>query len=193
MAYWIYENKIVKSCRIHEGSCGFCNDGRGRRSAAIGDSSKWHGPFNSIESAKLFGSYLPVKPLPHACCDASALASVAGGPAASGYKRFEIPNVDESTLTLEELFHRRMLQIYTSMRDDLGYSPKRFLTSVRRHGGVEHAKRSLRRSVAMQTGLQKLKDEGKRWTSMEAHVIAPEFAALFNQWEIEEAKRRLNS
>jgi len=77
------------------------------------------------------------------------------------------------------------------MRDDLNYKPTRFLNSVKRHGGVEHAKRSLRRNATAQEGLQKLKDLGRAWQTMEAHIIDPQFQSLFTSWEIQEARRRL--
>jgi hypothetical protein len=94
-------------------------------------------------------------------------------------------------LRLDELFDRRMKQIYVTLRDETGYAATRFLTAVHRHGGVEHAKRSLRRSVSMQSGFEKLKSEGRLHQTMEAHVADPKFRTLFTPSEIAEAHRRL--
>jgi len=102
-----------------------------------------------------------------------------------------LPEIDESLLPLPELFHYRMLQIYVTIRDELDYCPRRLLQSGERHVGLEHAKRSLRRQASMQQVLKKLKDEGRKWQTMEAHIIDPQFAPLFAAWEIAEAKRRL--
>ncbi len=114
-------------------------------------------------------------------------------PAYSAYKRFEVPPADESTLSLEDLFTRRLLQLYVILRDQGGYSAKRFLTSVRKNGGVKHVKTSLRKQVKDQKGFEILKQLDMLGQSMEAHVIDVQFQSLFTPSELAEARRRLTS
>ena len=107
------------------------------------------------------------------------------------YQRFQVPAAAEANLSLEDLFTRRLQQLYVILRDQGGYSAKRFLTSVNKNGGVEHAKRSLRRQVELQAGFDMLRQLEMLDQSMEAHVINPQFQSLFTAAEIAEARRRL--
>jgi hypothetical protein len=54
MAYWIYENWTAESkAVIHQGTCGYCNDGRGCHANPLGNrNGKWHGPFLTYEEAE---------------------------------------------------------------------------------------------------------------------------------------------
>ncbi len=200
MTYWVYEDLPTNHAKVHEASCGFCRDGLGTKRVKVHpNETKWHGPYGSIELAKAAADGTGRRDVGYCrgCLRPPASHRVGENPkksaASSGYKRFEVPDVDESKLSLDEVFHRRMQMIYVSMRDQLGYSARRFLTSVNRHGGVEHAKRALRRPVQMQTGLARLRDEGKLGESMEAHVCDPQFASLFTPSEIAEARQRLDA
>jgi hypothetical protein len=188
--FWVYEDLATNRARVHEESCGFCNNGAGKgRKKIHPNETKWHGPFGSLELAKMAADGTGRRDVAvHSCCELQQ-----GRAKSSPTKRFSLPDVDESSLGLPDLFHRRMLEIYIRMRDEIGYNAVRFLGSVRRHGGVEHAKRSLRRPVAMQSGLQRLCDEGRLGESMEAHVCEPKFASLFTPNEISEARRRLQA
>jgi len=197
MPYWIYEDYPTNYCTIHDARCGYCNHGAGRsKGKATQTTSKWHGPYGELAHATAAAAILGRPSRTHACrqqsiehtAPAKPLESVAVFP----YMRFQIEPIDESTLSLPDLFHRRMLQIYVSLRDEIGYSATRFLTSVRRHGGVQHAKRSLQRPIQMQAGFEKLREEGRLHQTMEAHVCDPKFRELFSAEEIAEARRRLS-
>ena len=186
MAFWVYENVIVSQVTVHDGVCGSCNHGKGVRDNRAVASNLWHGPFGSEDGATSFAASRNRSIKVHKCCSHPTAAS-----GSQTYRRFEVPVEDESQLDLASIFHRRMLEIYTTMRDELDYKPVRFLQSVRRHGGVEHAKRSLRREASTQAGLQRLKDEGRKMQTMESYVIDLQFAPLFTDWEIAEARKRL--
>lgn len=186
MRYWVYENSPTNRVTVHASECGFCNDGKGRKPDKIVKENIWHGPFEDELSATLFARRTGRPHAVHRCCTHPTPPTKSGS-----VQRFQLPVVDESTMSPADLFHHRMLEIYVRLRDEIGYSAIRFLRSVREHGGVEHAKRALRRPVAMQTGLQRLKDEGYAGLSMESYVIEPQFASLFTEWEICEARKRL--
>lgn len=48
---WTAENKAV----LHEGSCKYCNHGKGCHKNIRGDKNgKWHGPFNSVEDVERY-------------------------------------------------------------------------------------------------------------------------------------------
>jgi hypothetical protein len=189
MGFWVYEDAITNHATVHEAGCGFCNDGKGTRRANKADvSMKWNGPFELLNSAVEFASSLNRNVKVHTCCGASRSES-----ASQGFKKFQIEDLDESAMSLEEIFHRRMLQIYVRLRDETGYVAIRFLGAVRRHGGVEYAKQALRRPVNMQGGFHMLREEGRLDMSMEHFVSQPEFSALFTEREIMEARRRLSS
>lgn len=52
MAFWVYSNWVHKYAKVHDGACGYCNDGRGihdRGSDAV--ASEWLGPFRSAAEA----------------------------------------------------------------------------------------------------------------------------------------------
>jgi len=226
VAYWVYENIPTNHATVHDGACGFCNDGRGVKAERIVKENKWHGPFEEEHEAFLFGQGLGRPLTVHTCCPhpirgtghrnlplAPSSRGRRGEPensdpvhrssptspggrgalAASSFQRFPLDEVDESTLTVEELFHRRMLQIYVTLRDETGYSARRFLTAVRKRGGVGHAKSALARHAATQTGLEKLREMGRLHQTMEWHVLLPEFAGLFTPEERAEARRRLEA
>lgn len=198
MPFWVYENYPNNFVTIHEANCSFCNNGQGKK--IEGKSSlygSWHGPFNSIGLAIDTANNLARPAKTHSCCSIfvspSSLnnQSNPSGQGTKPYHRFQVPAVDESTLSLEDLFTRRLLQLYVILRDQGGYSAKRFLTSVNKNGGVEHAKRSLRRQVELQAGFDMLKQLDMLYMSMEAHVIEAQFEPLFTPSEIYEANRRL--
>ena len=197
MPYWIYENYPTNRFTIHDATCAFCNHGTGRLAGAASQANgKWHGPYGELDHATTAAALLGRPTRTHSCRPQSVEHPAPAKPQESvaviPYKRFQIEPIDESTLSLPDLFHLRMLQIYVSLRDEVRYNATRFLTSVRRHGGVEHAKRSLRRPVQMQTGFEKLREEGRLHQTMEAHVCDPRFRELFTPAEIAEARRRLS-
>jgi hypothetical protein len=54
MSYYVYENWQAGPHKavIHIGSCGFCNDGKGRARGYDPNHAQWHGPFPTIIGAK---------------------------------------------------------------------------------------------------------------------------------------------
>jgi hypothetical protein len=189
MRFWVYEDAVTNHATVHEAACGFCNNGTGTHRANKSDvSMNWNGPFDQLEAAVQFATSLKRPMKVHSCCGVPRTKSTS-----PGYKKFQLDDVDESSLTLEALFHRRMLQIYVRLRDETGYVAIRFLGAVRRHGGVKYAKDALRRPLNMQGGFQMLRDEGRLDMSMEHFVASEQFRTLFSDREISEARRRLNS
>jgi hypothetical protein len=61
MAFYIYENwqagphKLV----IHDGSCGFCNEGHGMAGGTNPAYGRWHGSFPTISAARDFAETNP--------------------------------------------------------------------------------------------------------------------------------------
>lgn len=189
MAYWVYEDKPTNHATVHEGACGYCNEGAGVRKAKKSTAlCQWHGPFDEEHEAWTFGQGLGRPLTVHGCC-----AHPYGKVSVGGYKKFQLDEIDESTLSALDLFHRRMLQIYVSLRDETGYKAIRFLGAVRRHGGVAYAKSALSRYVGSQSGLVVLREMERLDQTMEWHVTQPEFAELFTPAERAEARRRLGT
>ncbi len=60
MTYWIYENWRAHGHKavIHDGSCGFCNEGSGRAGGTDPKNGRWHGPFNGVDGARNFAATL---------------------------------------------------------------------------------------------------------------------------------------
>ena len=50
MAFYIHENRRHKAI-IHDGSCGYCNHGRGKAGGYDPSHTKWHGPYETLEKA----------------------------------------------------------------------------------------------------------------------------------------------
>ncbi len=71
-----------------------------------------------------------------------------------------------------------------------GYVATYFLQMLEEHGGVETAKRLLRKSE-LQEGLHKLWELGLLQESMEAVVLQDKFKGLFTEGDLAEAHRRL--
>ncbi len=97
-----------------------------------------------------------------------------------------VPNKQE----LEKQFHQAMVNIYNQAKAECNYQPSYFLKMVSELGGLETAKRLLRAADAQQ-GFGTLQRLGRLDLTMEAHVIKPEFAELFSDSEIDEARERL--
>ena len=185
--FYLYENYPTNRVTIHASDCGFCNEGKGKTGESVTPNGKWHGPFADVFTAKAVSEQLRRPIAIHQCCGIRQESGTS-----HGYVRFSLDDVQESELSLEKLFERRLLELYVDLRDATGYSAKRFLTSVRKNGGVEHAKRALRRPANLQEGFQRLKQAGMLNNSMEAHICSHEFSSLFTDWEIREAKQRLS-
>lgn len=63
MGYYIYENWQAGPHKavIHNGICAFCNHGKGRAGGYDPAHAKWHGEFNSLESARQCQRNMDVK------------------------------------------------------------------------------------------------------------------------------------
>jgi len=60
--FYVYQNWHARNlrARIHKGSCGFCNDGKGRGTEIDPTRAKWHGPFESeCEARAVTNSFEP--------------------------------------------------------------------------------------------------------------------------------------
>ena len=98
-------------------------------------------------------------------------------------------------MSLEQEFDGEMLAVYERAGKEIGYWATRFLSSVKKNGGLATAKRMLgpASSSQIQKGLQALIDAGRPDLSLEALVLRPRFVALFTPGELQEAKRRLEA
>ncbi len=60
--YYIYENWQAGPHKavVHIGSCGYCNEGKGRAGGYDPAHARWHGPYETLELARSQQSRLPV-------------------------------------------------------------------------------------------------------------------------------------
>jgi hypothetical protein len=54
MSYWVYENwRAEDKAVIHDGTCSYCNNGKGCHPNPLGDSNgQWRGPFRTVAEAE---------------------------------------------------------------------------------------------------------------------------------------------
>jgi hypothetical protein len=83
---------------------------------------------------------------------------------------------------LEGRFHEAMLGVYDRIRDECGYPARRFLQMVKRRGGVDAARRLLRRR-GISPGLAVLAKCGRLDISAEQLVLDPAWRMLFTEEE----------
>jgi hypothetical protein len=88
---------------------------------------------------------------------------------------------------LKAKFHQEMLTIYDKCAE-IGYRPIAFLTMVRKHKGVEAAKRLI--ASPETSGLAELALRGRLDLSMEKLMTKPEYQSLFTPEEIRTASNR---
>lgn len=93
-------------------------------------------------------------------------------------------------MALEREFEEDMFSIYKEAKA-LGYVPVIFKQMLDKHGGLLTAKKLLA-TDKVQYGLDRLYDLHRLDISMEAHVILPKYKSLFEDWEIAEARKRLD-
>ena len=91
---------------------------------------------------------------------------------------------------LEMRFHQAMIDIYQRAKDECGYNATRFLSMLSARGGLAAA-RTLLATSAPSSGFTTLWEHGRLDLTVEAHILKPEFAALFTQDEKELARSRL--
>jgi hypothetical protein len=91
---------------------------------------------------------------------------------------------------LEQRFHRAMVAAVEASRREASYNPTYFARMLTDYGGVGAAKRILA-DPEMKSGFTTLYLANRLDLTVEAHVIKPEFAALFTEDEIRSARRVL--
>ena len=92
---------------------------------------------------------------------------------------------------LEQRFEQEMVEtVYRAAGRETGYWAGYFLRSVKSHGGVEAARRLLRKG-GVSKGLVKLASLDRLDLAMESVVLREEFRALFTDEEREMATRHL--
>jgi hypothetical protein len=91
---------------------------------------------------------------------------------------------------VEQAFHRAMIDICETAKRDLGYNATRFMHMISEVGGVATA-RQLVRAAQPSDGFTTLWEHHRLDLSVEAHVVDPKFAELFDDDDIEAARRRL--
>ena len=94
------------------------------------------------------------------------------------------------TSDLEGQFHEAMVDIYEVAKREICYTATYLLQMVLEHGGLAAARRLLAMGKPSD-GFTTLWMNQRLDLSVEAHVIKPEFAALFSPEEIEIAQARL--
>jgi hypothetical protein len=53
MTYYIYENVVRRSARVHHADCGHCQSGQGKlRVGPRSQTGRWHGPFKTLSNAR---------------------------------------------------------------------------------------------------------------------------------------------
>lgn len=92
---------------------------------------------------------------------------------------------------LEARFHLEMIDIYKNAKDECRYNATRFLQMLSDRGGLATA-RVLLATSAPSDGFTVLWECGRLDLTVEAHVLKPEFAALFTEDERTVARRRLS-
>lgn len=99
------------------------------------------------------------------------------------------------TMSTEEDFHLEMLSIYDRAGRELSYWAHRYLSAVRRHGGLEWARRTLapRPDGKAHEGLQRLLDAGRPDLTVEFLVLRPEHQGHFTAAQLDEARKRLSA
>ena len=87
-----------------------------------------------------------------------------------------------SNLTnLSDKFHQEMLDTYQEAKKECKYNATRFLQMVSEHGGVETARVLMSTDDVAQSGLTELYLCRQLKISVEAKMLLPKYAALFDE------------
>lgn len=92
-----------------------------------------------------------------------------------------------------EQFEDGMFRAYEYLKNQANYSATRFLQLVQERQGVGAAKHLLRPQEQHSDGFLRLVEIQKLHWSVEAWALRPEFRHLFDESELEEARRRLRA
>ena len=111
------------------------------------------------------------------------LAESASRPASS-------PPKEASLGQVERQIHQAMVAIYETAKRDLGYNATRFLQMISEQGGLATA-RQLLWSDQPSDGFTTLWSHHRLDLTVEAHVLKPDYTALFTEADRQQARRRL--
>ena len=101
------------------------------------------------------------------------------------------PLPDPETLALlEQEWDAAMEESYQRAGDEVGYWAGRFRQMLARRGGLGTARQILRTKVTSD-GYARLRQAGRLDLTVEAYVVRPEFAPLFTDAELEQARIRV--
>lgn len=98
---------------------------------------------------------------------------------------------DSEISDVEAEFAQRMKAVYDRGRSEEGYNASYFLSMLSQYGPQETAHKLLA-SPAMSDGFAELWERGRLDLTVEALVLEPQFAELFSEDEIDNARRRLD-
>lgn len=93
-------------------------------------------------------------------------------------------------MTMEKQFEQDMIASYTTAKKECGYNATRFLQAVTQKGGVAAARQLISKSGGTD-GFTALWEHGRLDLSVEAHVLLPQYAELFNDEEKRMCRERL--
>lgn len=85
-----------------------------------------------------------------------------------------------------------MVSIYETAKRELGYNATRFLQMISEQGGLATA-RQLLWDDKPSDGFTTLWERGRLDLTVEARVLAPEFAPLFTEADLDRARDRLKA
>lgn len=98
---------------------------------------------------------------------------------------------DSEISVVEAEFAQRMKAVYDRGRSEAGYNASYFLSMLSQYGPQETAHKLLA-SPAISDGFAELWERGRLDLTVEALVVEPQFAELFSEDEIDNARRRLD-
>ena len=99
------------------------------------------------------------------------------------------PDQTTDLTTIKEQFHKAMEALYYETNKAIHYRPTQFYRMVIEYGGVETAHRLIDKEST--EGFTKLWEKGRLDLSVEALVLKPEFALLFDEVERKKAREKL--
>ena len=91
---------------------------------------------------------------------------------------------------LEKQFDEAMMNVYLTAKDECGYKANDFLQMLYRDRGLITAKRLLAVDKH-HSGFEKLGELGRLDITVECLVLNPKFRSLFDEEELEQARKRL--
>jgi hypothetical protein len=100
------------------------------------------------------------------------------------------PTGTATLVLLEQQWDAAMEGSYQRAGDEVGYWAGRFRQMLTRRGGLGTARQILRTKVASD-GYTRLRQAGRLDLTVEAYMVRPEFAPLFTEAEVEQARIRI--